>query len=287
LDLAPGGTPYHLAVMRLNANGQIDPAFGSSGKFRLPDGSGSEGISLAMRAGRIVVTGRSNGYKDGIVVRLNLDGSLDSDFATGGIATFKSKGRISAPSISASGMISALISPTKVSPQVSVLRLTGAGKPDPTFSADGISDPQNVFGDGMFPGPKGSIVVVGHTPVGAEVLLVQISSQGKTGGTQAIRGDGVLRASPVLAPDGIEYLVGSIAPSLGSDAKQVFIARIGADGLLDSTYGKAGIRIVSTKNQNFPFAATFGAGNSLFVSAAGFAKSNFRDLTSEVLRLTV
>jgi uncharacterized delta-60 repeat protein len=85
---ASGGN-YNFAVVRYNANGSLDTAFGTDGKVITPVGSGHN-IAYALGIqpdGRIVTAGYSyNGSNyDFALVRYNTDGSLDAAFGTGGI----------------------------------------------------------------------------------------------------------------------------------------------------------------------------------------------------------
>jgi uncharacterized delta-60 repeat protein len=81
-----------LLVMRLNADGSLDPSFGSGGITRTPVGSG-EGIANAMVRqpdGRIVVAGSTyaaGGHRDFALARYTTAGVLDPTFGTGGVVT--------------------------------------------------------------------------------------------------------------------------------------------------------------------------------------------------------
>ena len=85
------GGNYDFALVRYNANGSLDTGFGTGGKVITPVGSGYN-IAYALGIqpdGRIVAAGYSyNGSNyDFALVRYNTDGSLDTDFGTGGIVT--------------------------------------------------------------------------------------------------------------------------------------------------------------------------------------------------------
>ena len=74
------GSNYDFSLARLNANGSLDTTFNGTGKLLLPVGSSDDrGYSVAIQPdGKIVVAGTSN--NDFSVVRLNADGSLDTEF---------------------------------------------------------------------------------------------------------------------------------------------------------------------------------------------------------------
>ncbi|NML55887.1 T9SS type A sorting domain-containing protein [Chryseobacterium cheonjiense] len=85
------GDNYHFGVLRLNANGTVDTTFGNQGKSIFSMGSYSsvsnEIRDIALQPdGKIVVAGIYYNYPstDFAVARLNIDGSLDSDFSNDG-----------------------------------------------------------------------------------------------------------------------------------------------------------------------------------------------------------
>ncbi|MGI9166061.1 MAG: hypothetical protein ACR2G5_06710 [Pyrinomonadaceae bacterium] len=92
-------TDIDFAVIRYNIDGSPDTSFGDPvplnpplrrGYTLTPITTGFDyAYALALQPdGRIVVTGAADGGRDSVVVRYNLDGTLDSTFASGGIAHF-------------------------------------------------------------------------------------------------------------------------------------------------------------------------------------------------------
>ncbi|SDH64464.1 delta-60 repeat domain-containing protein/Por secretion system C-terminal sorting domain-containing protein [Chryseobacterium taeanense] len=85
------GDNYHFGILRLNVNGTVDTTFGNQGKsiFSMSSYSSvsNEVRDIALQAdGKIIVAGTyySSPSKDFAVARLNIDGSLDSDFSNDG-----------------------------------------------------------------------------------------------------------------------------------------------------------------------------------------------------------
>ncbi|QQE91253.1 M10 family metallopeptidase C-terminal domain-containing protein [Azotobacter chroococcum] len=82
------------SVARLNANGSLDASFGSDGKASFALGKGYAQVnSLALQPdGKILLAGQSynpdNATYDFSVIRLNVDGSLDTGFSGDGKAIF-------------------------------------------------------------------------------------------------------------------------------------------------------------------------------------------------------
>ncbi|MFN3564716.1 MAG: hypothetical protein ACK4V1_01855 [Burkholderiaceae bacterium] len=82
------GTKFDFALARYNADGTLDPTFGSGGKVLTPIGAGHDyAFALALAPdGKIVVVGMSSngGNADFALARYNADGSLDTTFGSGG-----------------------------------------------------------------------------------------------------------------------------------------------------------------------------------------------------------
>ncbi|HEX2640186.1 MAG TPA: hypothetical protein VHL50_06430, partial [Pyrinomonadaceae bacterium] len=95
--VAAGHSSGYLGLARYNADGSLDTSFGGSGKVTtqvtapIPAFNGANSISVAIQPdGKIVAAGGYNVGSPGDVfelVRLNPDGSLDTNFANRGITT--------------------------------------------------------------------------------------------------------------------------------------------------------------------------------------------------------
>jgi len=212
-------------VARLNTNGSLDSSFGAdAGNDGSPDGfvtlslgSGSEqAVAIALQAdGRAVVVGNSTSVGGGssniVVARLNGDGSLDADFGKSNdgtpdgvvnVSLGDSDDLASAVAIQANGKI--LVGGTTTaqdnSKNAAVVRLNADGSLDATFGA-GTND---------------------GTPEGAV-------------GISLGNGNDELSAIAVDA-DGKIVVAGSTTSTGGSS--NVFVARLLADGSLDSEFGQ-------------------------------------------------
>jgi uncharacterized delta-60 repeat protein len=87
------GSNWDFSLIRLNTDGSLDGTFGRGGKLVVPVGSGDDkGYSLTQQAdGKLVLGGVSmNGSSnDFSLIRLNIDGSLDTSFnPQGGTVTY-------------------------------------------------------------------------------------------------------------------------------------------------------------------------------------------------------
>jgi uncharacterized delta-60 repeat protein len=285
-DSTPSSTPHHLVVTRLSTGGKIDKGFGTKGYFALKDGSASQVRDIALRAGKIVIAGRSGGVQNGVLIRLDLTGQPDPTFASGGVTVLKHTGAFSELSIAKSGAITTLLTPYKLVPQTSVVRFTAAGALDTAFSADGISDSRPLFADGMLVDGDGSVLLVGHAPLARGQVLTRFTSIGAIDPAFGSRGikvpNKVIRGSSIEFPDGSRYLYGSIAPSLLSDTKHIFLGKLTTDGQLDAGYGAGGVRtLTSTNAQDLAFTAAVGADSVLRIAAGAFTRDENGGMTQE------
>jgi uncharacterized delta-60 repeat protein len=79
-----------VAVVRCLANGKLDPSFGHHGIVVTPVGlHNSSANAVAIQPnGKIVVVGSTNDFDLMMVLRYNLNGTLDSTFGSGGLAEY-------------------------------------------------------------------------------------------------------------------------------------------------------------------------------------------------------
>jgi uncharacterized delta-60 repeat protein len=83
-----GFSTLNYYFLRYNADGTLDATYGTGGVVQLTIPAGGSGTSVFNKAarqadGKIILAGKDS--FDGVVVRYNEDGSLDTSFATGGV----------------------------------------------------------------------------------------------------------------------------------------------------------------------------------------------------------
>jgi uncharacterized delta-60 repeat protein len=177
--LAGAEPPGNVLVVRLLANGALDPSFGSGGKVSTPfPGGFGEARAVAIQPdGKIVVAGQAKGAVDGdfLVARYRGDGSPDPEFGGGdGIEVFPvgaAQDQAEAVSIGPSGRILltgfAELPGNQKAAAVAVLRANG--EPDPGFSADGLAEVKTTgaeeadSGEAIIEQPDGKILVADAT----------------------------------------------------------------------------------------------------------------------------
>ncbi|MBE2317339.1 delta-60 repeat domain-containing protein [Solirubrobacter sp. CPCC 204708] len=137
-------------VVRLNAAGTLDPAWGGTGVVThvLSSGTGPDVGAMAVRQGSATTTlvagtdTTAAGTARGAVVRLNADGSLDTAFGSDGITRISRSGRdlhVTSMVRDRSGRI--LVAGTGRTPDSLLVRLRANGARDARFGNGGLTFP--------------------------------------------------------------------------------------------------------------------------------------------------
>jgi uncharacterized delta-60 repeat protein len=183
------GSPSIVAAARYLPNGTLDTTFDGDGRFTLdlPGGVADSLQAVAIQAdGKIVGSGgTTNGD---LIVRLNLNGSLDTTFDTDGIVTTDLGGTndlLHNVAIQADGKI--IVSGTAgSSPNTAFMigRYLTTGAPDLTFDTDGFAvtdiGPGNDFARGLTIQPDGKYVLGGTATIAGatDIALVRYTTSG-------------------------------------------------------------------------------------------------------------
>jgi uncharacterized delta-60 repeat protein len=282
-SIEPGSTNYDFALARLLPNGDLDPHFGSGGKVttfsgaRFTDMAPSGGFVL-QPDGKIVVAGYTEYYgtfpfvDEGVVVRYNPDGSLDTTFGSGGRVTINlPPGGVRLGSIALEPDGKILIDGGTATGNF-LERLLSNGVVDTTFGTGGqISFPPTFFFVGPLAiRPNGKILVGGGTfdPVTFQsfMTVAQFTADGAvdtsygTGGQASVSFGGdpnfefVLPNGMTLQSDGKVVVVGgnfTIDPVTGLQTLTFAVARFTAAGGVDTTFGHGGTVTTSFNDQDF------------------------------------
>lgn len=278
-DTGVNGDDTDMELVRFNLDGTLDTSFSGDGKaFINFDAGGAnndralDGVQLAngkfIVVGNAEVTGQGSDFA---VTRLNADGSRDTSFDGDGRltfhfdldATFKDEtassvaidadGNILVAGIAAHGGANAF--------DYAIARLTPTGAFDPNFGGDGrvtVSfDIAGNFDDEALElsiGPDGAIYVTGvATDNGYDFAAVKLLPDGTpdpsfgSGGKVTVPFDlgdsnSDIAYGSALQPDGKLVLIGFAAITSGNS--DIALARLGADGQLDPTFGYAGKQVI-------------------------------------------
>jgi uncharacterized delta-60 repeat protein len=269
----PGGKDVGI-VLRYLPDGTLDRTFGGQGRVVLRTDHGAAGLfALAIQPdGRIVVVGRYGPYKsaDFVVVRLNVDGSLDPSFGDRGIAltSFGDYAETAtAVLVEPDGRIVAIgkagTGPGPFAPGTFALaRYLPDGSLDPTFGNGGLrttrfpgKDTAASFGAVL--GSDGSIIAVGGAGQpfdNPQIAVAKYRSNGSLDrrfGTDGrvltdINGEAV-GGDVVVQPDGAILVAGFASDGF---IEGFALVRYLADGALDESFGSGGIVLTNFDHCN-------------------------------------
>ncbi|MBM4364006.1 MAG: hypothetical protein FJ104_15100, partial [Deltaproteobacteria bacterium] len=197
-------------VLKLLKDGSVDTTFGEQGLARVP---GISAAQIVVDAGRPIVAGSGNGKF--VVARLKTNGSLDTTFGSGGISV------VDAPSVTGeylTGMARqsdgkiVLVGTGTHSSLGSLFvtgRLTTAGAPDTSFSADGWDNTD--FAEGTTDkaydvaiGGDGKIVVAGYSWLAGgsdrHLAVVRYTTNGTKDSTFSVDGKATVQVPGASLP---------------------------------------------------------------------------------------
>ena len=248
-------------VARVNPDGSRDRGFGSDG-IAVVESSGSEyGYAVALQPdGKILVAGHTSTGQNGVVHRLNTNGSPDKGFGTEGAAYLDSAGAeyLQAVAVQPDGKI-VVAGWTTSNKDLAVYRLTAGGKPDNTFDDDGargIDAGGEERAYGLALQADGKIVVAGYswTTGAVRPLVARFGSTGTPDssfgpdGWRKLDNRGILYGVAVQ-PDGQIVAAGE-----AGDRDDAGVYRLGINGLPDKGFGDNGVVGLDTGDSEAAYA---------------------------------
>lgn len=265
MGVSYNGKKHQILVLRFNSDGTRDNAFGAGGVFIYGEKrkGNTYGSGIAIQPdGKIVVVGDSyyDKSREVLVLRCNSDGSLDSTFGKGGVATYRSQTKenkdlsfgVMLQSDARIVVVGSTHNGKTYEPMI--LRYNNDGSLDSSFGKGGVvtykglSD-ANVWGRAVAIQPDGRIVMVGvsYTPKKCDVLTVRYNADGSLD-----KGFGEGGVAPSSCPPGGRDWGRSIA--IQPDGKiivagntrlrentNILLLRYSANGKPDTTFGMGGI----------------------------------------------
>ena len=284
-------------MVRYNADGSLDTTFGTGGKILTPTSAGSlndYGNSVTVQAdGKIVVAGQgetSGAGDDVVVVRYNVDGTLDTGFGTGGkivtpVGTGTSGDVGNSVKVQADGkiVVAGYGTGSGTGIDFAVVRYNANGTLDTTFGTGGTGKILTPVGTGtsgdtgtsVMIQADGKIVVAGYgtgSGTGIDVAVVRYNANGSLDTTFGTDGkiltpvgagtSADLAYSVTVQADG-KIVVAGLGTGNGT-GNDVAVVRYNANGSLDTTFGPNGTGTILT-----PVVPGSDAGKSVIVQADG------------------
>jgi uncharacterized delta-60 repeat protein len=245
------------ALARYNADGSLDPAFGSGGTVTTPIGSTAttqmQAKLLIQGDGKIVVAGM-DASSNFVLARYNGDGSLDSSFGSSGKVT----GHINAAGIALEPdgkiiVVGITAGPDPAHPSFLLTRYNADGSLDTTFGSGGtVTSP---FGtpSSITVQPDGRIIVAGYSPNTPQsnnaFVVARYNTNGSLDAGFGSGGEVTTKfasntfdqaAAVVLQPDG-KIVVGGTSTTVVTTLINAYaLARYNSDGSLDPSFGSGG-----------------------------------------------
>jgi uncharacterized delta-60 repeat protein len=262
------GIDFDFSLVRLNADGSLDNAFGSNGKLIVPVGSGDDSSrSVTLQPdGRILVAGfsRNGSTLDFSLIRLNVDGSLDT--------AFDGDGKVIVPVGSSTDIgYSVIVQPdgkilmsgsstTGSAAEFSLIRLNVDGSLDNAFGTNGklLMPVGSVMplGSGDYSyslslQPDGKILMAGYSSNGTDndFSLIRLNVDGSLDTSFDVDGKLLVPVgsgadigrSLSLQPDGKILMAGYSSNGTNNDFSLI---RLNVDGSLDTSFDGDGKLIV-------------------------------------------
>jgi uncharacterized delta-60 repeat protein len=255
-----GDFNYDFALARYNPDGDLDTSFGNGGLVTTDFGSYEEGRALSVQSdNKIIIAGivGFGGSNHFALVRYNPDGSLDTSFGNGGLATTdfndvdEEEGY--ALTLQPDGKIVVVGQVETVSSiDFALARYSPDGSLDTSFGNGGLVttdfDGRADHGDTVAVQPDGRIVVGGSAYIGSvpDFAIARYNSDGSLdnsfgiGGlvTTDFSGSDDYGNSVALQADNKIVLAGT-ADTGGS--RDFALARYNSDGSLDTSFGNGGL----------------------------------------------
>jgi uncharacterized delta-60 repeat protein len=297
-ELQDGASNQYFGVFRYLPDGTLDASFGAGGWTAVDIGTFEQARAVALQGdGKIVVAGETT-CRTGrcfAAMRFNPDGSVDSSFGAGGVVrkefylqaswandvAIQPDGRIV---LAGSRMRGGDAQDDQL---ICVLRLLPDGRPDPSFSGDGVALLDHGYGDDSAQAVvlhRGGIVVAGSgraNAAGARFGVARFRGDGRLDRSFGKRGHRLVSFGPrrlagayalAVAPGGRLVVAGSA--TVENRSPQVALARLTAGGALDRGFGSGG-RVRSSPGPfgGYALAVAGPTGRTVLVAGRGFTDS--------------
>lgn len=242
---------WHVALMRFNADGSLDNAFGNAGKA-LPSIYGGARSVAIQGDGKIVVGGVAY---DGLyvqVARYNSNGSLDAAFGSGGTMLTVLNGGIAALAIQSDGkIVAAGYTFNGIGYDFALLRYNSNGTLDTTFGTNGIvrtpTVAYTIYGSGadnVAIQSDGRIIAAGGSYLVRYTASGTLDNTFGTGGV-VLSGSYYEQTSGLAIQTDGKVVAAGASYNFAASSNDIAVSRYNSDGSPDTTFAGTG-RMVAT-----------------------------------------
>jgi uncharacterized delta-60 repeat protein len=292
-------TTYAVGLTAYNPDGSLDTAFGNGGQVIGPATSGYAAVNVVLyptagtaNDGKFLVTG----LRGFAFARYNANGTLDTSFGQGGIATANfgttlgTEGTGSAV-IEPNGQIVAL-GQSQDALTAELARFNANGSLDTSFGNSGLATAQVPYASTLLSQPDGSLVVVGYDQLQfpSPLVMAGFSGTGTLNKSFGSSGTGYVTNSSFNGGAGISGALGVLDPTGKTTDDQIVVigtaasgggwelTRYNPNGALDTSFGNGGM--VNTKGLNLGVAVAVQPDGKIVAagdasrSAVGLARYN-------------
>lgn len=302
------GGPGQHGVMRLNTNGSLDTTFGDRGKVLIDFGRISHVHDIKQQSdGKLLVIGDYYSGTAGTLAlaRLNVNGTLDTSFSTGGkmLKSFGDTTNGHCVTALADGRIvmSGYVdnTTTGLSSAFFVMRLSANGLIDKSFGTDGstlvqaggASPNNNNYCHWQLVQPDGKIVVFGGSVINrvGNIAMVRLTADGVLDSSFGTGGIVVTDFTGTAATTGEEAATGALQTdgkivAAGYCEGRFMVARYTSSGVLDSTFATGGKTFITVGTGGDDFVKSMLIQPDGKIAVAGYSKNAGR-FTMGVVRL--
>jgi uncharacterized delta-60 repeat protein len=246
-----GGASY-VALARYNLGGSLDPTFGEGGKVLTtfqPSNIAGAGAVLLQADGKIVVGGHAGRrFASAFALARYLpDGALDPSFGSGGRVITpiprRDNDRVFALAVQPDGKLVAAGGSFERESDVVLARYNQDGSLDPSFEGDGIVvasfRPVDMVPLHLFVQRDGKLLAAGYGGITRFAADGSLDRSFGEGGRA--RAGSVEPETAAVQPDGKILVIGAVHRRSAPEEPGDFgVARLTANGRLDSAYGRGG-----------------------------------------------
>jgi uncharacterized delta-60 repeat protein len=282
---------------RLNTDGSLDTGFYGDGTTQFIFGFNSVATDIAVdSAGRIVLSGptHNGGDYDFGVARLMPNGLFDETFDGDGkaILNFGFQDYSTAMLVDSTGRIIVVGTITNAgNSDFGVARLNGDGSPDTSFDLDGktlVDFSPTDDGEGIALDSQGRIVIAGVADNGAgnDFAVARLNADGSldtsfASGGRALIDFGGNDSAFAVTVDAAGRIIVAGSSDTGTSA-EFAVARLNADGALDTTFTESGLARVNVGASGTAFAVAVDGAGRILLAGDGYEGS---ERTFAVVRL--